>query len=419
MVASHAVRRHVLVLGSLLALLPGPWTPGAGAASGPIPEKILSWRLRTLSSERYRELRDQWKAYAEAHPTEAVGWAQLARASRYAGEEKCDVNAGYARKAVEVDPSSAEAHAALGGFLWNVWCPSSPEDPQAAIDELERALELDPTLDEPHYSLWVLRLYQGKQEAADQHLRTLLLRGHIPAPVVDFGYNLLIGLPPDAVLLTNGDNDTYPPLALQVARGIRPDVAIVNLSLLNTQWYRQHVRESAKLPVPLLEKEPSGLQSPAAVSGLAAELASAGWKRPLYVAITVPPSNYPLPNQLSLEGLAYRVLPQSGKEQTDDLAQIAANLKLYRLESATNPGFDWSFYNSVARGMTNYAAVRSRLASGLARSGEKERARTEMNTALQMCELLGLGPSASSLIEDWAEWDAGGAELARWKAKQW
>lgn len=383
-----------------------------------MPEKILSRRLRSLSSERCQELRDQWKAYAEAHPTSAIAWAELARASRYAGDP-CDVHVGYARKAVEVDPQSALAHATLGSNCWNLWCSSQPEDPQAAIEQLTRALELDPDLDEPHYSLWVLRLSQGKQEEAERHLRALLDRGHMPAPVVDFGYNLLVGLAPDAVLLTNGDNDTYPLLALQVARRLRPDVAVVNLSLLNAQWYRKHVAESAKLPVPLLEGEAKGPQAPAAVSGLAEALAKDGWKRPLYVAITVDPSRLPLANQLSLEGTVCRVLPQSGTEHTDDLTRIAANLKLYRLESATSPGFDWSTYNAVANLMTNYAVIRSRLASGLAQSGEKESARAEMARALELCELLQTGEPVSALLEDWEKWDAGGVELARWKAKRW
>jgi hypothetical protein len=43
------------------------------------------------------------------------------------------------------------------------------------------------------------------------------------------------------VLLTGGDLDTYGPLSVQVARGVRPDVAVVNIVMLSAPWYSQPV----------------------------------------------------------------------------------------------------------------------------------------------------------------------------------
>lgn len=410
---------RIALLLALATALPAFPPATAAVPTDPVastPERVVSMRMRNLPPERYRELRDQWRAYTAAHPRDPLGWSQSARAAHYAGTP-CGECVEYARKAVRLAPGDPEALATLGRLQWDTYCPGQPKDPGGAIALLERALRLDPRLDDPRYILWFMRMSQGRRDLAEEQLRILLDTRRIPEPLVDFGYNLLAGLEPDAILITNGDNDTYPLLALQAARGLRTDVTVVNLNCSELLWYRRQLRESTPgAPVPLLEGAREGRLASAVVKGLVEELAKSGWKRPLYLAVTVPCEPEMIPNTRSLEGLVYRVRPETGGGLTVDRALIERNLdRVYRLQSATSVAVDWNEWSALRQLSANYTATGWQLANRLLKDGETTAARERLVTALTLLEFHRLRKEGAGLVDAWSALDPGWPGLAHWR----
>ncbi len=394
----------------------------AEEATGKRPEGVLSMRHCRLTEDEYQRRANAWEAWSRAHPSDARALVEWGRALRYVGRYE-DANNAFA-KAFRADSTDAVV---LAAFAPMVWTSATGGDNWAlAHQRLLRAARQDSTYPDTYYSLWLTSLQVGDTTLAGQCLDRVVQLGDMPAPLLDFGHNLLAGAPRSAIVFTNGDNDTYPPLALQARFGFRRDVTIVNVSLLNLQWYIRRIRD-AGVPLDMndaaiaaLKGTPERTISTQAQLAIARGVAKTSFPRPLCYAITVASADA-IPGDRVLEGLLWRVLPpggcgEKGATPCFDLARTRDLIdRLYRLDSATDPLIDWNRESAVACLAPNYAKLLYQVGDGLLARSPREEGGPYLYKALQILTFhagaCGEAEAREEILQAWAAKDPGSVLL--------
>ncbi|MDB5282740.1 MAG: hypothetical protein JWO06_1815 [Bacteroidota bacterium] len=253
--------------------------------------------------------------------------------------------------------------------------------------------------------------YQNTKEAAND------IKPGLYGPfIISFAKNLLNSCEPNAILFTQGDNDTYPLYYVQASMGFRKDVLVVNINLLSTSRYinflRLGVYDAKPLPVTLKPEEYSGTNldyvrkddklyskllkatsldlSPA--KGLLEKndvilldmIGTNLWKRPINFSATMAPEYFlGMEKYLTAEGMTYRLNPDIKSD-----AQFCYNAPM-------NVSFNCDYFNkkfeatnwktqperdvNVGRMTANYRAVISKTCEALVKEKRLKEAKDLMD----------------------------------------
>lgn len=193
----------------------------------------------------------------------------------------------------------------------------------------------------------------------------------------EYAWNILAGLDENAVVFTNGDNDTFPIWYLQTVEHFRTDVTVVNLSLVNLPWYIKQLKHGA-LPLDMeksdaeidalrhrvIQNPQTGEQQIIMIKDYVLhDIIKTNYKmkrRPVFFAVTIPQEimarYFPM---LQMEGMAYRLLEEASPDNlpiTDPEKVLENMLGVYRMGALMS--------GDTAQRQATYSAL-----SGLANDG--------------------------------------------------
>jgi tetratricopeptide (TPR) repeat protein len=167
-------------------------------------------------------------------------------------------------EAVSSEPENQEIHYYLGQayrlMLFDDGSKINAVDPQLAEKSsahFRKVIEISPEYEgrkfvvDPYskiQSIWgsvaVTYLYNGEVDSAKRAFKKGQSEGGFYPAIVEYNKNMMASCELNAIIFTNGDNDTYPMWYLQLVEGYRKDITVVNLNLLNVPWYIKQIRNS-------------------------------------------------------------------------------------------------------------------------------------------------------------------------------
>jgi len=276
------------------------------ACSTPRPQSLEDG-LAAYRQNDIEEALPQFERAAAEQPGNAQIHAWVAETRRRSGNFNGAMDA--ARTALELDGCNSFAHTVIAAVYNPAYQGLSDAD--SSWTHALTAIECDPSDGNARIGVWGESMRRGERETEDQALQALIDHRFLTTTVLAFNRWVLRGLPDSAIVVTAGDWDTFPALALQVSEGLRTDVAVVNINMLNLPWYRDLIAERHGISLPDIERPTNTRpQAGLVVTWWRDQRVGDTSERPLAFAVTIPEANVPVgAGHLQDAGAFRRVVP--------------------------------------------------------------------------------------------------------------
>ncbi len=300
----------------LFSLLLSATSLVANHRSTALPEPIKPISKVAFPMEYYADQAKLWQLETGKNNMNPDAWLNYFRAARYANMLDRNDQAAFDLSAIV-----AQIPAALtNSFEYQFIRFLNADWDERRFQYLLKAHEIAPQRTEIYHDLATYHQMRGEQTEALNYLNKLFEAGEFPAELLAWNYNLFASVEPNAILLTYGDNDTYPLWVLQSARDIRKDVNVLNINLLLVDEYRNKSFDGLEIPPVNL----SGSKDSKEMYFKILNQVTAKAKQPVYMANTMPEDlRLAFGDNLYLTGLALRFTPNS----FDNLAVLKNNFE--------------------------------------------------------------------------------------------
>ncbi len=301
------------------------------------PEKIYPFARGQKPINYYKEQSALWKKEIQKDNSNVNAWYNYYYANRNLLFH--DTTRVYSAKKEVVNQLVKEMGEAIPEtYEYNlcVWLNGTWD--MKLLPYLEKAQKIAPARPEHLDFSIVLAEMSGNKKARDEWSQKKYDAGMFSNGIIYYNYNVLSGLPKNAILLTGGDNDTYPIWYLQ-SLGIREDVTILHTSLVGIDEYQKEI--FARLGITGNFKGDM-IKHPENLELLIRMAVSNKNKAPVYVGLTVNDcSETKLGENLYLSGLAYAYSDKS----IDNVALLKKNFEQeYALDY-----LDKQFYPDISK----------------------------------------------------------------------
>lgn len=338
------------------------------------PEKVYSIVKQVKPFEWYAKQAELWKKAIDKEPNTPEAWLYFYTANRMARivgfKEWKESKSGYFMELDTIVSSMKKAIPNTFEFYYIQGYNNGSWDDDD-IGMIEKAYEKDPSRPETYDDLIGFAEVFGDKVRMKEICKKMLEANEIAEGIYIWNYNVLMSLDKNAVVITNGDNDTYPVWVLQQAKNIRPDVKLLNISLLSMDKYRDKIFKE-------LDIKPFTLDT-AKLKGDGDVFISMGGqiinhivenlsKRPVYFSLTLNPEFYArLKQDIYMVGLAFKY----SKEKFDNIALLRKNYENNFLLDYLKE----SFINDISKTVTdqlnmNYIPLFLKLYEHYSMSGE-------------------------------------------------